>query len=93
MAGKIELIIREQVILSEASQLDKIASAVASVKIRGHISQSKGANADELETLIENLNAMGDDLSPLMKKNAANVRQIAKEFSAMDKNINAMFKG
>ncbi len=92
MAGLIEITIKKEVILSKATKLDEIASAVSQKKISSTVNSSKGKTSRSINNLIQELNNMGAVLGNLMNENAKNVRQIADQFSAKDAAIAAKFK-
>lgn len=96
MAGlmdAVEIVIKKELILSYATKLDNIAESVSQKKITCSVSNSKGKTANSVNSLIEELNAMGTVLSSLMSKNATNVRQIAEQFSAIDAEMASKYEG
>lgn len=93
LTGTIEISIKREVILSNATKLDKVASCVSQKKITGRISHSKGKTATSVNNLIQELNNMGTELGRLMNENAKNVRQIAEQFSAKDADLASKFNG
>ena len=96
MAGlmdAVEIVIKKELILSYATKLDSIAEGVSQKKITCNVSNSKGKTANSVNSLIEELNTMGTVLSCLMRNNAANVRQIAEQFSAIDAEMASKYEG
>lgn len=96
MAGlmdAVEIVIKKELILSYATKLDNLAESVSQKKITCSVSNSKGKTANSVNSLIEELNAMGTVLSSLMSKNATNVRQIAEQFSAIDAEMASKYEG
>lgn len=93
LTGTIEIAIKREVILSNATKLDKVASYVSQKKITGRINHSKGKTVTSVNNLIQELNNMGTELGRLMSENAKNVRQIAEQFSAKDEDLASKFKG
>lgn len=93
MAGKIEIIVKKEIILAESAKLERIAQSVAQKKISCSANNSKGNMPDAVNSLIEELNSVGTALSQLMQDNAKNVRLIAEQFSEMDSNISSTMRG
>ena len=93
MAGFIEIAIKKEVILAEATKLDSIANDVSQKKIVSTVNNSKGKTAASINSLIDELNNMGAALGILMNVNAKNVRNIADQFSAKDNDIATKIKG
>lgn len=96
MAGlmdAVEIVIKKELILSYATKLDSIAESVSQKKITCNVSNSKGKTANSVNSLIEELNTMGAALSCLMRNNAASVRQIAEQFSAIDAEMASKYEG
>lgn len=92
LKGAVEIAIKKEVILSNASKLDKIAEDVSQKRITSRVSNSKGKTASSVNNLIQELNNMGTELGRLMNENAKNVRQIAEQFSESDSDIASKFK-
>ncbi|MBE6817542.1 MAG: hypothetical protein E7517_00080 [Ruminococcaceae bacterium] len=82
-----ELIIQPKMIESGAARLKQIANSVQSKSIRDGLLSSKGNTADSINSLINQLNAVGQDLSKIMAENAKYVHNIAKEFKQMDNDL------
>lgn len=93
MAGKVEIIVKKEIILAESAKLERIAKSVEQKKIICSAKNSKGKTPDAVNSLIEELNAVGAALSQLMHENAKNVRLIAEQFSEMDSNISSTMRG
>lgn len=93
MAGKIEIVVKKEIILAEASKLERIAQSVSQKRIGTAVSNSKGMTAESINNLIDELNSIGVSLSDLMLENAKNVRLIAEQFSEMDSNISSAMRG
>lgn len=87
MAGKVEIIIKKEIILAQSEKLEKIAQSVEEKKICVFARNSKGKTAESINSLIEELNLIGTALSKLMFENADNVRAIAEQFSEIDSDI------
>ena len=80
----VEIVIKQELILSYATKLDHIAESVSQKRIACSVSSSKGKTANSVNSFIEDLNTVGTALSHLMSTNATNVRQIAEQFFAVD---------
>lgn len=92
IVGVVEIAIKKEVVLSNATKLDKIAENVSQKKITSKVNNSKGKTANSINNLIEELNNVGTELGRLMNENAKNVRQIAEQFSAKDSDLASKFK-
>ena len=93
IVGVVEIAVKKEVILSNATKLDKIADSVSQRKIISKVNNSKGKTSNSINNLIQELNNMGTELGRLMNANAKNVRQIAEQFSAKDADLASKFKG
>ncbi|MBE6817549.1 MAG: hypothetical protein E7517_00115 [Ruminococcaceae bacterium] len=87
MSSSVEIIVRKQVLLANALQMKKIANSISNKRIDRKCSGSKGDTIDSLNSIVDQLNAVGQDLGKLMLENAVLVENIAIKFGKTDKSI------